>query len=319
VKETSPVWKAGPVFLVAPAKQLFGNLAELGLLTPTAVRLDESRVRVFAAARSRDGRARIVWFDLNACDLSVAGVSGHPVLDVGHPGSFDQDGVILGDVLRDPDTGGYILCYVGFQRVPTVKFRALSGLASAATLDGPFVRSGMPVVRPAESERTRYVEALHQLQYNNDSVVAHFAIGTSWEVLDGVRFPVYAPYRASGPDVLSLTLDAKPTATLPATEDVYRLGRPREISVFGKAILVATGMTRAGVYSPYLFEKDSNDSWQWNRSLDIGVRPGRHDLAIMQACYPTTVSLGAEEELVLFNGDAMGGAGILGCRLRRVA
>jgi hypothetical protein len=287
----------------------------MGLLTPRAVRHSPGIVRVFLAGRGADGRGRIFWIDVDDQSLEPVATSGTPVLDVGTDGAFDQDGVILGDIFYDAVQASYILCYVGFQRRPTVKFVARSGMASSETLDGPFHRVGELTVEPSRNLGTRYIEAVHQVRVFEDRVCAELAIGTGWRKTPDSVYPVYAPWTATGPDLSSLSLGNAPSVVLPASADVYRLGRPSVVSLFGEDFFVATGMTTRQRYQPYLFEQTASNDWIWRPDLDIGVLPGCHPSALSQAAYPSVVSSRQDEALVFFVGDEMGRDGILCLRL----
>ncbi len=97
-------------------------------LTPTAFLLDTNIIRVYASFRDTQGVGRIGYIDVNANNPSdVLKISDKPVLDIGKDGMFDDNGVILGDLIR-VDNKIYMY-YVGFQLVKKSKFLAYSGLA----------------------------------------------------------------------------------------------------------------------------------------------------------------------------------------------
>ena len=97
-------------------------------LTPAPILLNSDVIRVYFGARDREGVSRIGYVDLNADNPSdILSLSKAPALDVGQPGCFDDNGVILGDLVKDGET--LRMYYVGFQKVEKVKFLAFSGLA----------------------------------------------------------------------------------------------------------------------------------------------------------------------------------------------
>lgn len=66
-------------------------------------------------------------------------ISDHPSLDVGSPGCFDDNGVILGDVIRIENK--LYMYYVGSQHVQNVKFFfAFTGLAISLNQGESFQR-----------------------------------------------------------------------------------------------------------------------------------------------------------------------------------
>jgi hypothetical protein len=118
--------KRGLVF--DTARQGVGGWMRHSALTPTPYRLDDELIRVYAGFRDADGVSRIGYVDVRADDpATVVRVSAEPVLDIGRAGCFDDNGVILGDLVDAP--GGLHQFYVGFQRVAKAKFLAFSGLA----------------------------------------------------------------------------------------------------------------------------------------------------------------------------------------------
>src|SRR5690554_5141399 len=67
-------------------------------LTPTPIALG-SVIRVYAGFRDELGVSRIGFVDLSAQDpTQVVSSSQKPALDIGRPGAFDDNGVILGHV-----------------------------------------------------------------------------------------------------------------------------------------------------------------------------------------------------------------------------
>ena len=67
-------------------------------LTPTAFLLDENIIRVYASFRDTQGIGRVGYVDVDA--NNIIRISDKPVLDIGKDGMFDDNGVILGDLIR---------------------------------------------------------------------------------------------------------------------------------------------------------------------------------------------------------------------------
>ena len=118
--------KQGLVF--ETARQGVGGWMRHSALTPTPWRLDQDTIRVYAGFRDDEGVSRIGYVDVSASDpTDVLRVSAQPALDIGRAGCFDDNGMILGDIVQAP--GGLHMFYVGFQRVARAKFLAFTGLA----------------------------------------------------------------------------------------------------------------------------------------------------------------------------------------------
>src|ERR1700733_11880141 len=80
------------------------NWRATSALTPTPYLLKEETIRVYAGFRDREGISRIGYVDLDANNPTVVkAVSEQPVLNRGRAGCFDDNGVILGDMVRHND------------------------------------------------------------------------------------------------------------------------------------------------------------------------------------------------------------------------
>ncbi|MBR4127041.1 MAG: hypothetical protein IKR09_05665, partial [Alphaproteobacteria bacterium] len=120
------------------------------VLTPQPFLLREDIIRVYGSFRDKDGVGRIGYVDVDAKNPSrILKISEKPVLDIGENGHFDDNGIILGDVLRVHDK--IYMYYVAFQLVKKAKFFAFSGLAISDDNGETFVRqSSIPVLDRAE-------------------------------------------------------------------------------------------------------------------------------------------------------------------------
>ncbi len=71
-------------------------------------------MRVYTGFRDKNGISRIGYIDLNKNNpYNVIDISKKPILDIGEPGNFDDNGVILGDVIYYKKN--YYMFYIGFQ------------------------------------------------------------------------------------------------------------------------------------------------------------------------------------------------------------
>ncbi|WP_254695036.1 hypothetical protein [Leisingera sp. NJS201] len=101
---------------------------------------DADTIRLFGGMRDDQGISRIGWVDVDASDpLQVKAVSEQPAIGLGAPGMFDDNGMILGDVLEVAENE-LRLYYVGFQLVEKAKFLAFSGLAISRDRGDSFER-----------------------------------------------------------------------------------------------------------------------------------------------------------------------------------
>jgi hypothetical protein len=119
------VWqKLGEIWLASD--HLFW--ASMVTLTPTRYLLGNGLIRVFCDIRDKEGIGRIDYFDiLESNPTQVINFSQSPVQDVDIPGVFDDNGILLGDIVKVRDL--LRMYYAGFQPSTKAKILAYGGLA----------------------------------------------------------------------------------------------------------------------------------------------------------------------------------------------
>ena len=96
-------------------------------MLPTPLDLGDGRLRIYVASLDDDGVGRIGYVDVDISDPSrVLAVAAEPVLDVGQPGAFDDNGVNPCSVVRWGDE--VRLYYIGYQLAVHVRYLLFSGL-----------------------------------------------------------------------------------------------------------------------------------------------------------------------------------------------
>lgn len=277
-------------------------------LTPTPVKLRDGRLRVYAGFRDVAGVSRIGWVDLDPDDPTrVLNVSTTPALDCGRAGCFDDNGVILGDVVQ----AGPLLrmYYVGFQLVGGVKFLAFTGVAESADGGDTFVRlSETPALD--RSNEGLYIRAIHTAMYVDGRWRIWYAAGSGWSTIGGRPYPQYHVCTTQSDD--GLTFGPRGSSCIRGVGSEYRLGRPRVWESDGGFHMLFTYGTLEGAYLPgYAF---STDGITWTRNDEVfGLAPGPEEWDSRTLCYAAPIRIG-DRTFVFYNGNDMGRAGF-GCAL----
>lgn len=122
-------------------------------MIPTPFRLSNEVVRVYITSCDGQGIGRPGYFDVSANDpTQVIKISKEPLLDVGMPGTFDENGVLVCSVLHGLD-GTVYMYYVGFELGHKIRYRLLTGLAVSYDGGETFQRkSRVPVLERSEEE-----------------------------------------------------------------------------------------------------------------------------------------------------------------------
>lgn len=287
---------------------VFANTGQLewsvdSALTPCPIVL-ENKIRVYAGFRDAEGVSRIGYVDVDPNDpAKILGVSQKPVLDIGSDGCFDDNGVILGDVVRDGDT--LRMYYVGFQLVKKAKFLAFTGLAVSTDGGETFQRvSTAPVLDRANGEHT--IRAIHTALYDAGKWKIWYASSDRWELINGKPFPYYHIRYIESVDGIHFGTDSVKCVDVAFPE--YRIGRPRVYKKpDGEYLLFYTKGTVHGDYFPGVAV--SKDGIHWERRDDqLGIELSAEGWDSQTLCYPSLV-FQPDRTLMFYNGNNMGADG----------
>jgi len=269
-------------------------------LTPTPWRIDDDTIRVYAGFRDADGVSRIGYVDVRADDpASIVRVSTEPVLDIGRGGCFDDNGVILGDVVDAP--GGLHLFYVGFQHVAKAKFLAFTGLAISTDGGDHFRRvQETPILDRGPGRST--IGAVHSVIHENGRWRIWYAAGDDWESIGGQPFPRYH-IRHVETDDLAVMPHEDQVCLLPRGSE-YRIGRPRVYRLGGRYVMYFTRGNLGGEYFPGVASSDDGIRWErHDQALGLSLSGSGWDSRVI--CYPALIRQ-RDKLLMFYNGNDMG-------------
>jgi hypothetical protein len=264
--------------------------AKRAALTPTPLLLNEDTIRIYAGFRDERGVSRIGFVDVASDNPSkVKTVSREPVLDVGLPGTFDDNGVILGDIIEHNDH--LLMYYVGFQLVEKVKFLAYSGLAISRDDGNSFVRhSNAPVLD--RSNRELYIRAIHSAMFEDGKWKIWCGVGSEWEYIQSRVFPKYHIRYYESADGIDFPDEGAVCFNFEGDE--YRLGRH------------TIGTLQKDYVSGYA---ESDDGVNWTRKdHEIGIERSESGWDSEMLCYPSLLTHG-EKTYMFYNGNGYGDDG----------
>lgn len=278
---------------------------------PTPLVLDD-RIRVFVGARDAKGRSRVYAVDLDPTDLGrVIAVAG-PVLELGEPGHFDEDGTMPSSVLVLPD-GRLRLYYIGWNRATgSVSYRVSIG--SATSDDGCHFRREFdgPLLDRARDEpilaTTPYVEAVAS------GYLMTYSSGTRWIEVDGRPEPCYQVALAKSDD--GIDWRRLGSANLPLASEAVT--RPTVVKVGSRRILACSHRGSVG------YRDDARQAYKlalleatgagWTVMVEDYRPPGDETWCHIMRCYGHVVEFG-DSHTLLYNGDGFGMTGVLAAPL----
>ncbi|EAP78448.1 hypothetical protein [Roseovarius nubinhibens] len=301
---TSKAWrKLGRIF--CPSGEL--DWAQHSFMTPVPLQVNADTIRIYGGMRDRKGISRIGWIEVDRARPTVLrDVGSMPVIALGDPGMFDDNGMILGDLLRLED-GRIRMYYVGFQLVQQVKFLAFTGLAESTDGGLSFQRlQKHPILDRAE--QAPFINALHSILPVEGGYRAWISCGQRWQDIGGRVFPQYNCWTVTSPDGIHFDMETA-TPTLDVTGDEYRIGRPRANRTTDGYEMRVTSDTLAKQYATFLAK--SSDGVNWTRTTVEELPRGEAgDWDDEMTCYPARIDTDQGESYLFFNGNNMGETGV---------
>ena len=278
--------------------------AQRWALQPTPILLSDGTIRVFAGFRTHAGVSRVGYVDLDADDPSrVLAVSKEPVLDIGVPGAFDENGVVPCAIVAREDR--LFLYYAGYQLGQQVKFYVFGGLAISTDGGLTFQRhSRVPICDRTDDEL--YFRVIHTMMRDGAVWRAWYGGGDEYSSQDGRQLPRYDIRHALAPDGLSLSGDYQVCVAQDGEE--YRVGRPY---VFkdddGRyRMLFSAGTAATGYRLAYAISTDGVNWSRKDQDVGIDVSPSGWD-SEMQA-YPAVIRY-KDKTYLFYNGNNYGEEG----------
>lgn len=279
-----------------------GSWRDNSALTPTAFLLNDETIRIYASFRDTEGVGRIGYVDVDSVNPNkILKISKEPVLDVGQDGMFDDNGVILGDVIRVENK--IYMYYVGFQLVKKSKFLAYTGLAISEDNGETFKRLKKTPILDRENEAL-YIRAIHSVIYEDNKFKVWYATGNGWENINGIDFPQYDINYIESKD--GIHFDNQGVKCIENNKEnlEYRIGRPRTYKKNGLYIMNFTYGTIDGRY--IAGQAFSNDGIKWNRDDNsLGISISKDGWDSIHLSYPSILTAN-DRTFMFYNGNNMG-------------
>ncbi len=190
---------------------------------PTSMMLDEETIRVYVAFLDREKVGRVGYVDVSAKNpLKIIKVSAQPVLDIGEPGTFDDNGVTPICILKS-DVKIYMY-YVGWQVGIKVRYYLLTGLAISHDGGENFTRHArVPILE--RSDRELFVRTAAHVHKDDNRWKMWYVAGDKWIDLNNKIVPTYNLRYMESDDGINWPKEGGICLDL-AEKEEYGFGRP---------------------------------------------------------------------------------------------
>lgn len=300
---TALAWRKAGVIFQAPGDSSWMHSHPS---IPTPVALNEELIRVYFSSRDPKGVGRVGFFDVAAADpTKVLNVSREPCLDVGQPGTFDDNGVAACSVVLTPDNR-WFMYYVGFELGHRIRYRIMTGLA--VSKDGiHFERiRRTPVLDRSDDEL--YFRGGPFAIYDRGRFRLWYVAGSEWLTINGKPMPVYELRYAESEN--GIDWPSRGETCLPISQDdEHGFGRPYVFpEVDGYRLFYS--VRRKSFQAYRMGMAVSEDCRNWTRADDqigLDVTPGGFDSEAI--CYGAPIRAGGRT-IMFYNGNGFGETGI---------
>lgn len=276
-------------------------------MIPTPLQLDDEVIRVFVSCSDSGGRARPGYVDVSAADpRRVLAIGAKPCLDIGRPGTFDENGVVACSVARAVD-GRLLMYYVGFELGTQIRYRLLTGLAASEDEGVTFRRlSETPVLERSPAEL--YFRCGPHVRREGGRYRMWYIAGSSWTEVNGKAMPEYVVKHLESADGIVWGGEGRLCLGI-SDPDEHGFGRPWVVprSAGGFEMFYSVRRRALGAYR--LGYAVSCDGLEWERrdgELALDVTPGAFDAS---AIMYSAVFEAAGRTWCFYNGDDFGRRG----------
>ena len=262
-------------------------------------------IRIYVGCCDEEMRGRAGFVDVEADNPSkILKVSEEPVLDIGTPGAFDENGLLPTSIV-DVD-GQLYMYYVGYQLGMKVRYFQFEGLAYSEDGGNSFKRKiKVPVIDRSDAELLNRTSAFIRRRPDK-SFEMWYVGGSEWTTVHGKSLPMYNIRHITSSDGITWPAEGRVCIEL-KDEDEHALGRPYVIEDGGIQKMFFASRTRSKGYR--LGYAESKDGLNWTRKdEEVGIDVSESGWDSEMISYPSVVKY-KDKVYLFYNGNNLGETG----------
>lgn len=276
-------------------------------MIPTPILIDEKTIRLYLSSRDKNNISRIGYIDLDSRNPRfIKYISSEPVLDIGKPGCFDDNGVLVTSVLKK-DKRTLFLYYAGFEICYNIRYRLLTGMAISTDGGNSFTRvSDAPILERTNDEL--FFRGGPFVIFDDMKYKMWYVGGSEWIKINDKEMPSYEIKYLESND--GLKWNGKPKRCINIiNNDEHGFGRPfifklnDSIRMFYSIRKISYREYRLG-----FAELNKNGNWDRNDS-EIGLNVSKKGWDSKAIMYLSVISCQGKT-YGFYNGNNFGETGI---------
>ena len=271
---------------------------------PTPEVLNEHTIRIYISPRDEHGVGRVGFVDVDVDDPSrISNVSEKPVLDIGAPGTFDENGVMATSVVNVGNKK--YLYYVGFQLGLKIRYFLFTGLAVSYDGGISFKRhSQTPILDRSDSDL--FFRCGPFVFPEHDVWKMWYVGGSQWTVVGGKSLPVYRIKYLESRDGISWERNGPSCFDFKDASE-YGFGRPYVVKEDGIYKMFFSIRTLTKRYVLGYAESPDGKTWK-RRDEDLGITTSNGGWDSEMICYSSVLRT-RTRTYMFYNGNNFGETG----------
>jgi len=271
---------------------------------PTPFLVDSKCLRIFLTFCDENMIGRIGYVDVDPANpQNILNISSEPVLDIGKPGCFDENGLMPASVLSVGDK--LYMYYVGYQLGQRVRYYQFCGLAVSVDGGNSFQRmQEVPVIDRSPEETLNRTAAF--VMFENECFRMWYVAGSEWTTVNEKSLPVYNLRYSESSDGINWPGSGKVCIDF-ESEDEHVVGRPWVFKEEGIYKMFLSSRTRSKGYR--IGYAESKDGIAWHR-LDhhVGIDVSNEGWDSQMIAYASIFNW-KEKKYMFYNGNDCGRSG----------
>jgi sucrose-6-phosphate hydrolase SacC (GH32 family) len=295
-------WKKNGLIFVADQH---ADWMQSHAMIPTVDKISEDRLRIYLTFCDAKGIGRVGFVEVDAADPSrVLRISDKPALDIGLPGTFDENGVLQTSIVSVPD-GRKFLYYAGFELGAKIRYRLLTGLAISEDGGLTFKRvKKTPVLERSDMEL--HFRGGPFVLFDEARFKMWYVAGSEWQVIDGKSMPVYVVKYVESVDGIHWPEEGRVCIPI-QHESEHGFGRPYVVKENGLyRMFYSIRVKHLGYRLGYAESKDNIEWVRKDGEIGLDVSPSGWDSQTI--CYSAVV-LAKGKTYMFYNGNEFGKSG----------
>ena len=269
-------------------------------IAPLPMIIDENTLRIYGTVRDKNGAGRLSYIEVDSNNPTIIKKTlTKPVVDVGRPGMFDDNGVVAVGLLQLKDE--IRIYYAGYTLGRKVRHFDFTGLAISKDGGETFEKySTVPICDRIKGEEL--TRAIQMVIFEDNKYKAYYVGGSSFIQGKTKEIPQYELRYMESPDGIHFPNEIG-KVVIPVEKGCFRVGKPyivKENDTY--KMFYSDGADDEALYK--LAYAESTDGLNWTKK-DLNLPYEENSWDSQMAEYPSFIRVNGKAYL-FYNGNNYG-------------